>query len=47
MGRGNGVSIVVLIGTNNADKEGTTAILAKYRELLKRAKQGMVVQIIC
>ena len=27
MGRGNGGSILVHIGTNNADKEGTTAIL--------------------
>ena len=29
MGRGNGGSIVVHVGTNNADKEGTTAILEK------------------
>ena len=27
MGRGNGGSILVHIGTNNADKEGTTAIV--------------------
>ena len=33
MGRGNGGSIVVHVGTNNADKEGTTAILEKYRDL--------------
>ena len=31
-GRGNGGSIVVNVGTNNADKEGTTAILEKYRD---------------
>ncbi len=33
MGRGNGGSILVHIGTNNADKEGTTAIVEKYRNL--------------
>ena len=35
MGRGNGGSIVVHVGTNNADKEGTTTIVEKYRNLLK------------
>ena len=35
MGRGNGLSILVHIETNNADKEGTTAIVEKYRNLLK------------
>ena len=40
-GRGNGGSIVVHVGTNNADKEGTTAILDKYRNLLtKQARVG-------
>ena len=33
MGRGNGGSILVHIGTNNADKEVTTAIVEKYRNL--------------
>ena len=33
MGRGNEGSILVHIGTNNADNEGTTAILEKYRNL--------------
>ena len=46
MGRGNGGSILVHIGTNNADKEGTIAIVEKYRNLLKKAKQAMVGQII-
>ena len=46
MGRGNGGSILVHIGTNNADKEGTTAILEKYRNLLKKTKQERVGQII-
>ena len=46
MGRGNGGSIVVHVGTNNADKEGKTAILEKYRDLLKKTKQARVGQII-
>ena len=31
---------------NNADKEGITAIVVKYRNLLKKMKQARVVQII-
>ena len=46
MGRGNGGSILVHVGTNNADKEGTTAILQKYRNILKKTKQARVGQII-
>ena len=46
VGRGNGGSIVVHVGTNNADKEGTTAIVEKYRNLLKKTKQTRVSQII-
>ena len=46
MGRGNGGSILVHIGTNNADKEGTTAIVEKYRNLLKKTNQARVGQII-
>ena len=46
MGRGNGGSILLPIGTNNADKEGTTAIVEKYRSLLKKTKQARVGQII-
>ena len=38
MGRGKGGTILVHIGTNNADKEGTTAIVDKYRKLLKKTK---------
>ncbi len=40
MGRGNGGSILVHIGTNYADKEGTTAIVEKYRNLLKKTKKS-------
>ena len=46
MGRGNGGSILVYIGTNNTYKEGTTAILEKYRNLLKKTKQATVEKII-
>ena len=46
MGRGNGGSILVYVGTNNADKEGTTATLENYRSLLKRTKQAWVGQIL-
>ena len=42
MGRGNGGSILVHIGTNNAAKEGTTAIVEKYRNLLKKTKQARI-----
>ena len=46
MGRGNGGTILVHVGTNNTDKEGTTAIVEKYRKLLKKTKQARVGQII-
>ena len=45
MGRGKGGTILVHIGTNNADKEGTTAIVDKYRKLLKKTKEARVEQI--
>ena len=46
MGRGYGGSILVHVGTNNTDKEGTTAIVEKYRNLLKKTKQARAGQII-
>ena len=46
MGRGKGGCLLVHIGTNNADKEGTTAIVDKYRKLLKKTKEARVEQII-
>ena len=42
MGRGNGGTLLVHIATNNADKEGTTAIVKKYRNLLKKTKEARV-----
>ena len=46
MGRGKGGTILVHVGTNNADKEGTTAIVDKYRNLLKKTKEARVGQVI-
>ena len=46
MGRGNGGTLLVYIGTNNAVKEGITAIVKKYRNLLKNTKEARVGQII-
>ena len=46
MGRGKGGTILVHVGTNNADKERTTAIVDKYRKLLKKTKEARVGQII-
>ena len=46
MGRGKGGTILVHVGTNNPDKEGTTAIVDKYRNLLKKTKEARVGQII-
>ena len=46
MGRGNGGSVLLHIGKNNADKKGITAIVEKYRNLLKKTKQARVGQII-
>ena len=46
IGRGMGGTILVNVGTNNADKEGTTAIVDKYRHLLKKTKVARVGQDI-
>ena len=46
VGRGKGGTILVHVGTNNTDKEGTTAIVDKYRKLLKKTKQARLGQII-
>ena len=46
MGRGKGGTILVHVGTNNADKEGATAIVDKYKTLLKKTKEARVGQIV-
>ena len=40
MGRVNGGSILIHIGTNNADKDGTTAIVEKYRTPTEEDEAG-------
>ena len=46
VGRGKGGTILVHVGTNNTDKEETTAIVEKYRKLPKKTKQARLGQII-
>ena len=46
MGHSKGGSILVHLGTNNADVEGTIAIVKKYRQLVRTLKQIRVEQII-
>ena len=45
MTHGNNV-VLVHVGMNDADKEGTKAILKKFRNLLKKTKEARVGQII-
>ena len=46
MGNGYGGSITVHVGKNNAEKEGTTAIIEKYRKLVCTLKGVRVGQIV-
>ena len=46
MGPGTGGSICVHVGTNDADKEGTTAIVGKFRALLRELKARRVGNIL-
>ena len=46
LGHGQGGSILVHVGTNNADREGTTRIVKSYRELVETLKKTRVEQII-
>ena len=46
MGPGKGGSILVHVGTNNAEWEGKTAIVKTYRQLDRTLKQARVEQII-
>ena len=46
MGSGKGGSVLVHIGTNNLEREGTTAIDRKYRNLVRTLKQTWVEQVI-
>ena len=46
MGSGKGGSVIVHVGTNNVEREGTTAIIRKYRQLIRTLKQTRVEQVI-
>ena len=46
LGHGQGGSILVHVGTNNADREGTTSIVQRYRQLVGKLKKTRVEQII-
>ena len=46
VGSGKGGSVLVHIGTNNVEREGTTAIVRKYRQLVRTLKQTRVEQVI-
>ena len=46
LGHGQGGSILVHVGTNNTDRDGTTRIVKKSRELVETLKKTRVEQII-
>ena len=46
VGSGKGGSVLVHVGTNNVEREGTTAIVRKYRQLVRTLKQTRFEQVI-
>ena len=46
MGGGTGGAVLVHVGTNNAEKEGTSAVVDKYRMLIKTLKKARVGHIV-
>ena len=46
VGSGKGGSVLVHVGTNNVEREGTNAIVRKYRQLVRTLKQTRVEQVI-
>ena len=46
LGHGQGGSILVHVGTNNPDREGTTRVVQRYRQLVGKLKNTRVEQII-
>ena len=46
LGSGKGGSVLVHVGTNNVEREGTTAVVRKYRQLVRTLKQTRVEQVI-
>ena len=45
VGSGKGGSVLVHVGKNNVEREGTTAIVRKYRQLVRTLKQTRVEQL--
>ena len=43
---GKGRSVLVHIGTNNVEREGTTAIVTKYRNLVRTLKQMLLEKVV-
>ena len=43
---GKGESVLVHVGTNNVEREGTTSMVRKYRQLFRTLKQTRVEQVI-
>ena len=46
VGSGKGGSVLVHVGTNNVEREDTTAIVRKYRNLVRTLQQTRVEQVI-
>ena len=46
MSGGTGGAVLVHIGTNNAEREGTSAIVGKYRRLVKTLNEPRIGQIV-
>ena len=46
MGSGKCGSVLVHVGTNNVEREGTTTIVRKYRNLVRTLKQTRVEQLV-
>ena len=46
VGSGKGGSVLVHVGTNNVEREGTTAIVRTYRNLVRTLKQTQIEQVI-
>ena len=46
VGSGSGGSVLVHVGTNNVEREGTTAIVRKHRQLVRTLKQMRIEQVI-
>ena len=46
VGSGKGGSVLVHVGTNNVEREGTTSIIRKHRQLIRTLKQMGVEQVI-